>query len=113
MQHVLAFLVLGVVAFALAWMLVDWVDGSVTTFQILCRTKEGWKTNGIEEAHNAEAAVKASYLKRPDPAILEMVAVPGRSWKPTKIRTETVTKIVLGEQPEPSVEQKPEPETKP
>lgn len=70
----------------------------MTKFQILCRTnKHGWATNGAEMAHNAEAAVKASYMKRPDPEILEMVAIPFRSWKPTPIRTETVTKVVLGD----------------
>jgi hypothetical protein len=79
----------------------------MTKFQILARFDDedkGWFERGIEEAHNAEAAVKASYMKNSKGRILAMVAVPARSWKPTPIRTETVTKVVLGDEPQPERE---------
>lgn len=75
----------------------------MTRFVILRAGKgTGWYEAGLQEAPNAEAAVKAAYLKKPDAETVAMVAVPARSWKPTSIRTETVQKVVLGGQPEPT-----------
>lgn len=74
----------------------------MTKFKILFRDGSGyWNEHDEREAHTAEQAVKASYLKKPDGAIVEMVAIPMRSWKPTPIRTETVQKVVLGGDDEP------------
>jgi hypothetical protein len=74
----------------------------VTRFQILAtfRGENGWHERGQEEAHSAEQAVKASYMKDSE-GVLAMVAVPLRSWRPQAIRTETVRKILLGGEAEP------------
>lgn len=70
----------------------------MTRFQILAKTESGgWTERGTEEAYNAEAAVKASYMKNSSGGVTQMVAVPARSWRPTQIRTETQTKVILGE----------------
>jgi hypothetical protein len=73
-----------------------------TKFQILVKYRDGdggWSEHGTEEAHNAEVAVRSNYLKNvaDSSQVLAMVAVPARSWKPTPIRTETVTRVVLGD----------------
>lgn len=70
----------------------------MTRFQILAKTESaGWTERGTEEAHNAEAAVKASYMKNSSGGVTKMVAVPARSWKPQTIRTETTQRVILGD----------------
>lgn len=56
---------------------------------------QGWQEHSEQEAHSAEAAIKAAYMKSSD-QVLAMVAVPARSWRPQTIRTETVKRVVLG-----------------
>jgi len=74
----------------------------VTKFQVLAKRKTetafdpGWNEHSEQEAHNADAAIRAAYMKSSD-RVLAMVAIPARSWKPTPIRIETVTKVVLGD----------------
>jgi hypothetical protein len=83
----------------------------VTRFQILYKDADKpdwWIERGTEDAHSAKAAVRQAYLKKPS-SIAVMVAVPARSWKPTPIRTETVTKVVLGERPPPTEKPPPKP----
>lgn len=74
----------------------------MTKFVVLARQRSprdegwlGWLTHSEQEAHNAEAAIRAAYMKDSE-GVLEMVAIPARSWKPQPIRTETSTRVVLG-----------------
>lgn len=72
----------------------------MTKFVILIKDDTGgrWRRDGVVEAHNAEAAIRNSYLKRPESSIVEMVAVPERSWRPQAIRSEPQPpKLILGE----------------
>jgi hypothetical protein len=71
----------------------------VTRYQLLCRLNGngGWQIWRVEEAHSAEAAISKAYLRESKQAIVAAVAVPAKSWKPQAIRTETVTKVHLGE----------------
>lgn len=82
----------------------------MTLFKLLVQTKGGsnpptpehmWKEWHTIEAHSASAAIRNAYLKAPAEDVLAVVAVPERSWKPTAIRTETTTRVVLGDAEKP------------
>lgn len=80
----------------------------MTNFVVLYRSADddhaGWRERGNVEAHNAEAAVRASFLKNPAGGITSMVAVPERSWRPVAIRTEKQPdKLILGEPKAPAL----------
>jgi hypothetical protein len=85
----------------------------VTSFVLLTRqdSSKQWTEAGILEAHSAAQAMRDGYLRLPNKSnVVAVVAVPVRSFRPTPIRTETVTKVVLGDDsgPPPS---KPDAET--
>ena len=86
----------------------------MTKFIVLAQEGDNaWFESGHEEAHNRSEAVKKAYLRSPQPKVTDMVAVPQRSWSPQKIRTETVTKVVLGDETIKSGENLPLKEEKP
>jgi hypothetical protein len=62
---------------------------------------EAWHEWREEEASGAAAAIRKAYMRGDTQDVLAVVAVPARSWKPTPVRTETVSRVVLGEAPEP------------
>jgi len=73
----------------------------VTKYRLLASSideeTKTWKDWGTIDAESAQSAVRAGYMRNPDGAVKQLVAVPERSWKPTMIRTESVTRVVIGE----------------
>lgn len=71
----------------------------MTKFQILATSADPgpWTPYGVVEAHSAKQAMTNWYMRHTPPDVVAVVAVPVRSWNPQKIRTETQTKVVLGE----------------
>lgn len=72
----------------------------MTAFRVLSKattdTGSGWTEHDTNiEAHNAADAVRKAYLKKVDPQVTEMVAVPERSWNPQRIRVEVSQRVVL------------------
>ena len=61
---------------------------------------ELWRELDTVSARSASEAVHKVYMAKPHDCAA-IVAVPARSWKPTPIRTETTTRVVLGDEPEP------------
>lgn len=71
----------------------------MTKFIVLTKADGGcWTETGHEDAYSAQQAAKTAYLKNPK-NVVAIVAVPERSWRPTPIRVEQVTKVVLGDEP--------------
>jgi hypothetical protein len=75
----------------------------MTKYVVLVKKQAGFfEEFAVEEAGNAEQAARTAYMKNtPDSQVVAIVAVPERSWKPTPVRTETVSRVVLGEAPDP------------
>ena len=75
---------------------------SVTKYQILAREGDtvNWTIQDEVEAANVDAAIRDWYMRYTPVNVTAVVAVPSRSWKPTPIRTETKTRVVLGDEPE-------------
>jgi len=76
----------------------------VTKYRLLAANIDdhikSWRDWGTIEATSAEAAIRNAYMKNPDTDVKALVAVPERSWKPTLIRTENVTRLIIGERAE-------------
>lgn len=69
----------------------------MTRYVVLQQDDSGFWSEITEiEAHTADQAATNAYMKNPV-NVRAIVAVPKRSWRPTPIRTEVKTKVVLGE----------------
>lgn len=75
-----------------------------TLYIILGRYEDNaaeWRHLGGATAHSSDAAVRAWHAKHghatvaPSAIPVELVAVPARSFKPVKVKTETVTRLTL------------------
>lgn len=60
---------------------------------------DSWKSEATIEARTAEEAIRRAITPKPDTETGEphgtFVAVPARSWKPVKVKTETKTRITF------------------
>ena len=81
----------------------------MTSYMVLSLDTEGkWTELTPVVTHSAREAVQKAYMKQPHDCVA-IVAVPARSWKPTPIRTETTTRVVLGDEPQPEPVQEKDP----